>query len=958
MQPAAPEVSTCPNCGGALEKTPSGELGCISCLLQAGIGSEEEVAKDSTADPLEGGMRFGVYEIDCHADGSFYELGRGAMGVTYRATDTSLQRKVALKIIRTDIAERSADARERFVREARAAAALRHEHIATVYQFGMRFETGQYFYAMELIEGETLDERVHRAGPLDARTTIGIAEQVISALAVAEKHGLVHRDLKPANLMLVDAEDPEVTGSNQARSKRSKMRALRWSGIPVVKIIDFGLAKAFHTATDPNSLTHDRFVGTPAFASPEQFEHSALDVRSDIYSLGETLWFALTGKTPFASHILSEIHRAQKSNALPFEQLKAAHVPHRVRSLLGSMLAFEPASRPGTGELAERLQRCSQEARKARFTRVALAAAAILILGMSAVLVVHPPRVHPAPEKSIAVLPFENRSEEKANAYFAEGIQDEILTRLSKIADLKVISRTSTQRYTSAPGNLPEIARQLGVAHILEGSVQKSGDAVRVNVQLINAQTDSHLWAETYDRKLTDIFGVESEIAKRIAESLQANLSPRESHVLASTRTPGTEAYDLFLRGEYEFRQAESSPTAEAYDRAVAFYRQALTRDPNFAEAAAALARSRLLLRFFSPLTPMELEEVKSLIDRALALAPNLPEAHLALGLFFYLADRQYEMALAEFNRTLELQPNNALAREYCAWVYRRRGEWERSLVYSQRAQELDPRDALIPANIASTYQALRLWKDAERAELRALAIDPHNVWAPLSLVFTRLSATGDVGAARRTFDDFPEAIKSFTSGIGENGELVGWIGMWVYLDVIERRFTDAFQAFEKEVVNDDRGHLRHVAGRIALGVLAGQTGAAKSAGEEALPLLEARLREQPDDTFAMMKLSWAYLGLGRNADALRLSKQAADTVPIEKDAVSGPSFQLGLAQIEARAGAPEEAIKRLRHLLSIPAGHVVSIALLKIDPIWDPIRNRPDFQQLLSGPEQIGPNK
>ena len=288
----------------------------------AGIGSEEETVQDSTPDALGGGMRFGVYEIDCHADGSLCELGRGAMGVTYRATDTSLQRKVALKIIKTDIAERSADARERFVREARAAAALRHEHIATVYQFGMRLETGQYFYAMELIEGETLDERVHRAGPLDARTTIGIAQQVTSALAAAEKHGLVHRDLKPANLMLVNADDPEVMGSDQARSKRSRIRALRKSGIPVVKIIDFGLAKAFHTATDPKSLTHDRFVGTPAFASPEQFEHSALDVRSDIYSLGETLWFALTGKTPFAGRTLSEIHRAQNQMRFPSNNSK------------------------------------------------------------------------------------------------------------------------------------------------------------------------------------------------------------------------------------------------------------------------------------------------------------------------------------------------------------------------------------------------------------------------------------------------------------------------------------------------------------------------------------------------------------------------------------------------------------------------------------------------------------
>ena len=327
----------------------------MSCLLRAGIGSEEETVHGSTPDALEGGLRFGVYEIDCREDGRLYELGRGAMGVTYRATDTSLQRKVALKIIKTDIAERSADARERFMREARAAASLRHENIATIHQFGMRLETGQYFYAMELIEGETLEERVRRAGPLDALTTIKIAQQVTSALAAAEKHRVVHRDLKPANLMLVS---PDGETSNNKKL--------------LVKIIDFGLAKAIHTQTDLKSLTHDRFVGTPAFASPEQFEHAALDVRSDIYSLGETLWFALTGKTPFAGRSVEEIHRAQQSK-VPIEHLKAAHVPSRLRSLLESMLALEPASRPGTQELAARLQRCSPEARSVRRTRLTLA---------------------------------------------------------------------------------------------------------------------------------------------------------------------------------------------------------------------------------------------------------------------------------------------------------------------------------------------------------------------------------------------------------------------------------------------------------------------------------------------------------------------------------------------------------------------------------------------------------
>jgi TolB-like protein len=562
------------------------------------------------------------------------------------------------------------------------------------------------------------------------------------------------------------------------------------------------------------------------------------------------------------------------------------------------------------------------------------------------------------PQKSIAVLPFENLSEEKANAYFAEGVQNEILTRLATVRELKVISRTSTAKYKSKPDNLKTVAQELGVSTILEGAVQKAGDKVRVNVQLIDARADTHLWAKSYDRDFKDVLGLESEVSEQIAEALKANLSPSESDVLAAVRTPDTEAYDLFLRGEYELRQAESSFAPDVYDRADAFYRQALARDPNFAEAAAALAHSRLLWHWeISPLAPAELEEVKSLIDRALALAPNLPEAHLALGLFFYWGHRQYEMALTEFNRTLELQPNSALARLASALVYRRRGEWERSLADFQRAHELDPRDARVTRNIGQTYQALRLWKDAERAELRALAIDPHDAPAAAYLLSSRLNGTGDVDSARRVFDDFPEAIKSLNlvgrGGAASVGIVDAIISIPVYLDVMQRRFTDAFQALDKEVANNDRAHLQQLVGRVALRMLAGQTEAAKSAGEQALPLLEARLRERQDDILAMTGLSWVYLALGRNADALRLSRQAADSLSIEKDAMAGPFFQIGVAQIEARGGAPEEAIKRLRRLLSIPAGQVVSIARLKIDPVWDPIRNRPNFQRLRPGADR-----
>jgi len=564
--------------------------------------------------------------------------------------------------------------------------------------------------------------------------------------------------------------------------------------------------------------------------------------------------------------------------------------------------------------------------------------------------------------KSIAVLPFENLSRDPDNAYFAEGIKDEIVTKLATVHDLKVISRTSTAKYQSKPDNLKAVAQELGVSTVLEGAVQKTAGKVRVNVQLIDARADTHLWAKSYDRELKDVLGVESEVSQEIADALQAKLSPSESHALASAGTRDAEAYDLFLRGEYEFHQAENVLASDAYDRADAFYEQALIRDPKFAQAAAALARSRLSRHWYvSALTPTELEEVKSLIERALALAPNSPEAHFALGLFFYFGYHQYENALTEFNRTIELQPNNALARQYCAWVYRRRGEWERSLADAHRAGELDPRDATIPANIGGTYLSLRQGKDAEQAELRALAIDPHNTIAAAFLLITRVNGEGDVDSARRAFDGFSEDTKNRLAGqgargYGAGGDVAAVLGMAVYLDVIERRFTDALQTLEKRTSNNDR--LQQLFPRVVLPLLAGQAEAAKSTGEEALPLLEARLRERPDDTLAMRELSWVYLALGRNADALRLSREAADLISIEKDAFTGPIFQNGLAQIEARAGAPEEAIKRLRRLLSIPAGLEVSIARLKVDPVWDPIRNRPDFQQLLAGPEQIGPNK
>jgi TolB-like protein/cytochrome c-type biogenesis protein CcmH/NrfG len=581
---------------------------------------------------------------------------------------------------------------------------------------------------------------------------------------------------------------------------------------------------------------------------------------------------------------------------------------------------------------------------------------AVLLLVIAVLIFqrLHPkvsPAVSSAPEKSIAVLPFDNLSEEKANAYFADGIQDEILTKLAGVGDLKVISRKSTAKYKSTPEDLKTVARELGVATVLEGSVQRAGDRVRVNVQLLDAHADIHLWAKSYDRDLKDVFAVESEVAQEIADALRAKLSPSQSNALATAPTHDPEAYDLFLKGEYEKHQAESALTAELFDRAQTFYRQALARDPNFALAYARLAYSELQRHWFiSNLTSAELAEVKSNIDRALAIAPGLADAHFALGLFYYWGDRDYGPALRELDRAIELQPSSSDSWNFRASIHRRRDEWQRALNEFERAAELDPRDPGNPHDIGDTYAELRRWSDAERAFARALALDPHHIGTVYDLSLTYINSTGDIRRARRAFEGVPAETK--ISAASAWGIIAVMIDQRVYLDVFEKHFADALKAWGTMPANTPEARLRQLEARVGIQALAGQSTAAKLECEQTRALLEARLAVRPEDRISLTALAWVYVCLGRNADALRVARQAADLLPIEKDAIAGRYFLAGLAEIEARTGQAKEAIKILRRLITAPAGQVVSVARLKIDPVWDPIRNDPDFQKLISEPE------
>jgi len=557
------------------------------------------------------------------------------------------------------------------------------------------------------------------------------------------------------------------------------------------------------------------------------------------------------------------------------------------------------------------------------------------------------------PQKSIAVLPFENLSDDKNAAYFADGIQDEILTKLASIADLKVISRTSTAKYKSKPEDLKTVSEQLGVANVLEGSVQKAFDKVRVNVQLIDARADSHLWAKTYDRDMKDVFAIQSEVAQEIADSLQAKLSPAEANTLATAPTKDTAAYDLFLKGEYEERLAENSLRPESYEQAAAWYQQAIARDPSFALAMARLVRNRMDRHwFFEQMTDAELAQVRSLAEHALALAPNLAEAHVAVGDFYYHGYRQYEQALSEFERALQLQPNATTALEYSGYVHRRQGQWARCLDEHKRALEQDPRNALLAGNVAATYITLRMWKEAERAARHTLELDPHSGEGMRALLDSIFRGNGDVTEAQRVLATFPVENKILLTA--DFGDISNVIGARAYVFIVARDFKEALKGWEAAGTAIDQR--RQPSARVAIRVLAGDVIGAQAEAEKTRPLLEERLRERPNEISSMTQLSWVYLALKRNDDAIKLARQAADLLPPEKDALVGNLLLAGLAEIEARTGATTDAIAILRRLLSVPAGEAISIARLKIDPVWDPIRNDPGFQQLLTMKEHIGP--
>ena len=869
-------------------------------------------------------MEFGDYAL-------LEEIGRGGQGVVYRAHQKSLKRTVAVKVLGLGPWTTETHVK-RFRREAEAAASLQHPRIVPIYEVAER--EGSCYFSMQFVEGGQLDEVVKRE-PMSIRRAVELIAKVARTVHYAHEHGILHRDIKPGNILLDHNGEPHLT--------------------------DFGLARLAETES---TITGTREVlGTPSYMAPEQAagETTKLGKTTDVYGLGAVLYQLLTGQPPFAGGTTYETVKLLLDSDPRPPRVLNPKIDRDLSTICLKCLEKDAKRRYSSAlALAEDLEhwlrhepiqarRIGIFARGQKWVRrnptSALLAASLIALATAAGWIIWKSEFtyHPI-TKGIAVLPFENLSPDPDNAYFAEGIQEEILTRLAGIAGLKVISRASTQRYQGKPRNLSQITKQLGVANILEGSVQKVADQVRVNVQLINGQTDSHLWADTYDRKLTDILGVESEIAKGIAESLQTKLTGSEEQALAVKPTNNPEAYDAYLRGlAFEARSGYSNDLVR---KAISFYERAVELDPNFALAWARLSRADALLYFYRDDTAPASwgDAAKRALENAQKLEPNSPETLLALGWYQYRVLPDYGLAKTTFKEVSKMLPSSSEVPFALGAVTRREGQWDQSIAYFEQALALDPRNVNLLMTAAWTYAMLRQFPMALKLYDRALDIMPNDQHAMASKA-SLYQAQGNL----------PEAAR-FLFGINEQTPNDETLEIEINQLRLERKYGEAIRLLQGRLAqfrfDSEYSKAADQVGLAMIQRLAGDTTGAKLTAEQARNTLEQLSRNQPDNSSLVVMLSQAYAAMGEKESAMEEARRAIMLLPSAKDRVNGPGCEENLALIQVTFGENSRAISTLTHLLQTPYiswlyDRPVTPALLRLDPFWDPLRSDPAFQKL-----------
>jgi TolB-like protein/Tfp pilus assembly protein PilF/tRNA A-37 threonylcarbamoyl transferase component Bud32 len=940
-------VAKCPRCGAT---TRLNHGTCINCFLREGLETKGEPSRETfestlvEANVTDTQWRLGHYEI-------LEEIGRGGMGVIYRARQQHSRRIVAVKrILAHDV--NSHETLVRFRREAEAVASLDHPNILPIHEVS-ESEEGLPFFSMKYATGGSL----RTAAPAlrdKPRKSVQLMTKVARAIAYAHSKGVLHRDLQPGNILLDENDEPMVS--------------------------DFGLAKWLDQTSDLTRTLET--LGTPGYIAPEQTEcRAAADLTSaaDIYSLGAILFYLLTGRPPFIGpNVLSVIHQAA---AAPSPRLRSL-VPSLNRDLetiVGRCLESHPGARyQSAGALADDLERWLQhEPIRARrsgiFTRgrkwvrrnptstvlVALLVALGTVIG---VMLWEKESARPSPpiatsDKSIAVLPFENLSEDKANAYLAVGIQDEILTRLAKIGALKVIARTSTQSYESKPGNLGEIAKQLGVANILEGSIQKSADRVHINLQLIRAATGEHLWAETYDRKSDNIFDLQGEVAAAVAEALQAKLTGAEQAALRQTPTNNADAYDAYLRG-IVYSERPGWDVQNVWE-AIRSFRKAVTLDPAFALAWARLA----LIAGLGCLNQYAeeggdfhrtCEEVKRAADKAMSLQPDLAESNLAQGAWYKYGERNYDAAIPWVEKAHQLSPNSSLALQGLAAIYRSKGDCKRSLEYYGRALELDPRNTHLREVQGRMLATVRHYPEALKNYDKILDMLPSDPSGDFALACKAHinQCQGDLQVAAALLRSHQPVQRS-----GE-GVFDVQIIQWLY----ERRYSDGIAALTQALQRPDLaagGNFwvpSQIEGNLAWFLeLSGDSKAARSRWENVRSKGE-ELRKQGHFSVHLRWLATANLALGDKDKAFAIAREMAASESI--DAMVTVNIERMICEFTLQSGDKESALAQLAHLVALPYGSYsmpfgvslvgVSYGDLKFNPLWDSLRGDPRFEKLV----------
>jgi serine/threonine protein kinase/Flp pilus assembly protein TadD len=970
----AEATSTCQTCGA---RVPVGIDFCPVCALLRAGGQEPapsealNPASDSErnsakTEPASNVRRFENYEVMLEQDGKPIELGRGAMGITYKAFDIDLRFPVTLKVISEKyVGDESA--RLRFLREARAAAKVRHTNVASVFHLG---RTGSgYFYAMEFVDGETLESLIKRFGRLKPKVALEITSQVAAGLDAICDHKLVHRDIKPTNIMVRLKDEGRVTA----------------------KIIDLGLAKgASEFGSESEISSPGAFAGTPAFASPEQFAGLGADIRSDLYSLGVTLWEMLTDRVPFRGSP-SELMHEHRQAPLPLEQLQG--LPQPVVVLLEVMLEKDPAQRfqepaellkaiplvtaaidAGRSVTAQDLRAISEEGAfqksgkfsdrlKAFFrsSRVRLFAwlvgglliGGVVILAINGFFRVTPPAAESsvtpsvfikAPEKSIAVLPFEDISANKDDAYLADGVQDEILNNLAKIAELKVISRTSVMQYRGdAKRDLRQIASALGVANVLEGTVRRDGNHVRVSTELVDARNDNTIWADSYDRDLTDLFATQSEIAQQVASRLSAQLSPEERKSIEEKPTNSLGAYDLYLQakqlvgaGIYALLGSEK----QTLTKAINLLEEATEKDHQFALAYCLIARAHDYL-YFHPIdhTPERRALGDAAVNEAVRLRPDLPEVHLALALHLYTCYRDFERARVQVAIAAQALPNNAGLLQLTAAIDQVQGHWENATAALERAATLDPRNPEVLNSLVEHYMYLRRWGDCQRILDRLIELQPDEPAHRLSKAICAFFEKADLRGARAACEAVPSSIK----------DDVQMTSFRVYFATSARDFTAAEEILSK-TSNEEVLWVAIVPRRIWvlwLELVKGNHPTMEQFGA-ARDQLYQKVEADPTNPYLLASLALADVALGRKEEAMQEGRRAMGMRPVSEDAKDGPMIAMQMAVVYAWANEPDAAFEQLNILIKIPSWSL-NYGDLKTSPGWDPLRKDPRFDKLLA---------